>query len=116
MTFQLSGASGPAPFGPPPGVTGDKLPPAASGNRANFLDALGASRWDPITSPNASEPIEPALGLATITPPPQFWMPPGDLGWDHNRLFMPVISQPSQFTATAACSPQTSRHTACQAH
>ena len=31
-------------------------------------------------------------------------------------VFMPVISQPSQFTATAACSPQTSRRTACQAH
>ena len=55
------------------------------------------------------------LRLATITPAP-ILMPPGGLGWDPSPVFMPVISQPSQFTATATCSPQTSRHTACQAH
>ena len=53
--------------------------------------------------------------IATINP--TFILPtPGGSRWDPSAVFMPVISQPSQFTVTAACSPQTSRHTACQAH
>jgi hypothetical protein len=50
---------------------------------------------------NTDSPLSPRYNH----PPPLILMPPGGLGWDHHRVFMPVISQPSQFTL-----PQHARH------
>ena len=79
-----------------------KLPPGVS--EGTQLAVVPANTLRRLPTPSYNHP-----------PPPNFDAP-RCLGMGPSPVFMPVISQPSQFTATAACSAQTSRHTACQAH